>query len=1283
MEKLYQQLQSIEAIIDTVNPKQIQNNPEEVNKYYKQYTQTYNILNSVEELQSNLLKRLFQGKTVNGYLSADYGYGKTATLVYLWHQCQSQEFVAVPPFKLKELNDLIVATYGWLKWYLQAKPEVVQEIKQIYQDCTTQTQEQEALVLAKKHKISETKAFKIVQELKSDTAKVDNVLQFWQASTNCLQSAGFKGLIIFADEIQEFLRTEAVSSVRIQILSDLIKGMRALGSLPIALVLGMPTDPTESAIAEQAGDVIHRMQEQKVSLQLADAYTADFPKKLWKSLCSKFLDETYDSEKLVHPATLDSLAQLCNRKDLTNGPRTTIEVFKRLVNFAKEEQSPYTPLNLIDDYLNGRIQFYGSQQHRINGVLATLEQLPSFYQHPQGQEVMRLLVAFPDGVSKAIAAEFELLNSLQELVNDDELYGLHLIQPKPDRFALVALSQPNTPTVVDKILNRFRQRWFQDWSNSQKQEKAAEIFRTELLPSLFPPANPQQKSNWTWPSGKIWKSDKFGFYTILSGAPERYASQFPGRNLVISVGTDTEKLMRFVPEQPSHLDWRFYLDSSPELLESPQRLTSIAGTGQIDFQLNLARSFQKDYPLSFGLLRQVMAPEECSACTLLSLSHFIYEWLLDNPEVSQTDRERLEHHRQECHQQALRLLFPKVDSQTWSIEGLQGIRGGDTRFIESIFIRKCQALFPNYSSFAYNLRPTLVKYTAILEKMPPAVRRGYQTYRVSKAEFEKVFESKGSSLPSLLSLFKQHQLVAKYELGKKSNEFSWVQFSEHPLELFVRQQLSSNTSLRYETLWKKTSSMGYLREELDTALEWLQLRRYIEWNRGLQQISEAVNQIDSTELLAQVRELQYQTSNLLNVFNDRNLLELDQRLNQIIKDVEENPNDEITLDSLQRQIKREKEYFDTWQQNFRSHLLQKIQDIHEKINLLTRDLWLSRVTSLLETNSGLEPCLNQHRGTLENKVKQFEKEVQQQTQTGNQETQDLLVINQKLQQSQKAWEKLERTQTHLQELVHGLEEWRILARRIEGFQNWLINERRQRYNEFLDRVVTYFDTHGIEALTACQKLKLSWSELEVEICNDRQKRREEFDKQRSQYEAWLQKLNISDAKIEQICHFDEENENLSYQTLRQVFWQHLESWCQKQHEFWKKLERDLLFLEQEYKKEVKRALKRVRSFPEQLSTFMESIANNLDDFKTLDTKLNKLKELQVNGEKIEQEFCSQLYTETDTGISEELTKLLENLRDGASISELKNYTEQDVWEVVKHLYKKGYLEIALFRRNKG
>ncbi|MDY7012185.1 MAG: hypothetical protein SVX43_01075, partial [Cyanobacteriota bacterium] len=733
MKRLLEQLDAIEAIVDTVSPARLESDPQSVRERYQAYARAYKPLERVELFLERLVAEIQAQKPVNGYLSADYGYGKTATLVYLWHSLQQSSIIAVPPFKFRELGDLIAATYGWMKACLQ--PEFHPRIETLYRDYALQSQQAQAVELACKYKLPETKALKIVRELKSDVANTDRVLNFWTDSIPILQEAGFKGLCIFADESQEFLRTEEGASVRIQLLSDLVKGMRALGNIPIALILSMPTSPTESAIEEQASDIIHRMKEQKVCLRLADAYNREFPSYLWEYLRSAFLESESEGEKVLHPATMESLGQLCERKDLSNGPRTVIEIFKRAIRFASERGRSYTPLDLIEDYLAGRVQFYGAQQHRINKAIEVSEQIPAVQKHPNGKEAIELLAIFPDGISDTIAAQFGRLESIEQLAADESLYGSHIVRPTERSFALASIAKPTTPSIVEEIVNRFRQQWLQEWSNERKETVAVMIFRTEIIPLLFSSSRTKQKTNWTWRYPQEWQQDSSGFYNILTGAPERYKAEYPNRSLTLCIGTDRAKLMRFIPPEQTHLDWRFYLQYERgeggtfayKTSLSQQQLTAIAGTNQIDFSLHLGRSFDKKYPTTFGLLSKAIPPQRCSACTLLNLSHYIQNWLLDNSETNQAEKARLEYHRQQCHQYALRLLLPTVQPETWILQGIKNVKGGDSKLVESVFYQINQRLFPNYHSFYSNLHPSLVKYKFALNKVPLAARRGSQS----------------------------------------------------------------------------------------------------------------------------------------------------------------------------------------------------------------------------------------------------------------------------------------------------------------------------------------------------------------------------------------------------------------------------------------------------------------------------------------------------------------------------------------------------------------------------
>ncbi|NEP57252.1 MAG: hypothetical protein F6K31_09540 [Symploca sp. SIO2G7] len=1326
MKRLLEQLDAIEAIIDTVNPAQIEQDASSLANRYQLYARSYNPPDRVQTVRDRLISFIEQGKPVNGYFSADYGYGKTATLVYLWHKCQQNQIMAVPPFKFKELENLMVATYGWIKAHIPTK--FLSEFEELYQRYHLKSQQEQASLLVRDFKISEKKALQIVQQLKTNTIEPDTILNFWQESVILLQKAGKKGLAIFADETQEFLRTEEGSSVRIQILSDLIKGMRALGS-PVALILGMPTVPTESAISEQAGDIIHRMKDQKVSLPLETAYSSEFPIRLWEFLCDQFLDDKRQAAQLAHPATIESLAQLCDRKDLSNGPRTTIEVFKRLVQFVQQNHRPYTPLNLIDDYLAGQVQFYGTGQHRINHTVNTVLQLPSIHKYPQAEQVVKLLAVFPQGLSESVAKDLGLLESLREFVDNDHLYSTHISQLSRERYALTALAQTHTPTIVDKILNQFRQRWFRDWNSSQKQKGAAEIFRSEIMPLLFPPSRSGQKANWTWHYPQKWQEARFGFYNFLTGSPERHYAEFPNRSLVISVGTEPSNLMKFQPPEETHLDWRFYLSYNRETDDDTQKLTAIAGTGQVDFHLQLVRSFAAEYPKSFGLLNKVIPAEQCSACTLLNLSHYIQDWLIKNSEVSKADRERLEQHRRECHQYALRLLFPSATSDNWLIQGLENIQGEETKLVESVFYQKCKILFPNYQSFYNNLRPTLLKYKSALAKVPLAIRRGHQCYCVPKEELESLFETTGSGLPSVLGIFQVNCLISDNKIASKKTDDSQVQFAQHPLEIFMQKKLKTRGKIQMidtirgqqdtqtidvQQLGHEVKRLGYLQEEFEEAVTWLQLRRYVGSNRQSGILYQAIIELDPDVLQGQLNQLRTQVSSLLTAFANQLLLQIDENIKNtetslqgiaatlagdgnldqlnifnlgVVSSDNRQSLAEVALDEVQRTIQALEKQFEEFCSGKYADLNQELGLVKSRLQTLTRDLMLSKVSQPILGNSGLEVCLDDRRRVLEKQVVKLDKECQKLAESIVLDETDLLRLHRQKEECDKLLASYVEAKNHLSGLVAGLEQWRIILTSAEALRDNLTDnsEQLRRYeDEFVDRVVTHFATHEVESFREYELLQRPLIELTEQLQNERRSRREAFTHLIYQYETLLEQISVNQPSLSILCRFDDENRQDSYETLRQVFLDKVHEGCDRILSQWGKLEQDLIFLAQEREQDVTQLLAQVSCSQTQLKESKEKLSSLIEDLAGLEEQVEKVSAIAQEGEKLQVESI-RLQESKDENLTSEEKQLLEKIGSAAnrvSLSQLRQLASESdkIWEQIKTLYRKGHLDIIVNRR---
>lgn len=1285
MKRLLEQLNSIEAIANTVAPAQIEKEPSAVARSYELYAAIYHPIERVKAIKERLIAEISALKPVNGYLSADYGYGKTASLIYLWQECQHQGIVAVPPFKFKELGDLTIATYAWVKLILEReKPKLVSEFENIYRECALKSQQELAAKIASEHKLSEKKALSIVRELNTDTANTDSVLNFWEQTVSLLRRANKKGLAIFADECQEFLRTEEGSSARIQILSDLVKGMRPLQKVPVALILGMPTTPTESAIAEQAGDIIHRMQEQKVVLRLADAYDREFTESLWNFLCDKFLPKGMKSDRLADSSTIESLGQLCERPDLTSGPRTAIEIFRRIVRFAVESDRPYTPLDLMEDYLTGTIQFYGPQEHRINRAINNLEAAIDFPKHPSSKDTIKLLACFPQGVTLEVAKKFGLSNSLKKLAGDVVLTE-YVTQLTKNSFVLREIYPRSQVTAVDKILNQFRQRWFENWNDLQREEKAIKTFLGEIVPLLFPPSKPGQKANWNWRSKNEWQQDRYGFFNFLNGAPERYYAQFPNRSLVIGVGGTNSNLMNFRSPEETHLDFRFYFNYDSQASEKErQSIMAIAGTSQVDFKLQLNRSFGSQYPKSFSLLAKVIPAEKCSVCMLLTLSEHIREWLENEQETDKADRARLEHHRQECHRYALRLLFPNITEEKWKVEGLDGLNGSEIKLVESVFYRKCQTLFPEYRSYYANLHPNLSKYKLALEKLPVAVRRGGQSYQAPKVEFQELFEATGSSLPSLLAIFKQYDLIEEYKIASQTSGKSSIKLARHSLEELIGDRVKKTSKIKVEKLWKTVIKLGYLREEFETAIEWLELRRYIKWERHKKVISSASSTLNFDELKSEWNELRYQIDSIMAAFNGKQIQEIKQEIDNISEFIESDSESEVELDKIRTKVQTYSESMEKFRNEKRSELQSRRKELKSKLVNLTVQLKVSKVSQNFTTNSELEECLNKYRKKLEKEIESIDKSCQKEANLLSEELTDLLKLNEQIEKGDRSLKEYENTGDRLKLLVVGLEKWRLVLSRAESLRESLVNEPEylQDYNEqFLDRVVTHFDKLGIESFLKSEELEIPLDEIEEQIKNKTREERVRFENRLDELDKYLAKIAGSNNFLRGRCKFDNEDVEGSIATLERVFIDKLMACCDEENVALNELEEDLSFIARKGDRDVTSTLEKISSFKTELRQIKDELPSIVNCAEGLKEAIANLKSISERKQKLKPKRKENKLP-TKTRLKKEETKVLNLIAEDdyyQSPSKLYPHLSEgmELGQLLTALYEKGHINILI------
>lgn len=699
-----------------------------------------------------------------------------------------------------------------------------------------------------------------------------------------------------------------------------------------------------------------------------------------------------------------------------------------------------------------------------------------------------------------------------------------------------------------------------------------------------------------------------------------------------------------------------------------------------------------------------MAPEHCSACTLLNLSDYIQDWLNEHPEVSKTDLARLEQHRRECHQYALQLLFPAIKAETWVVQGLENLTGTETRLIESVFYQKCRVAFPRYKSFYNCIGSTLRKYKLALGKVSYSVRRGRELYQIPKEEFEKLFETSGSSLPSFLSILKQSGLISDYKIAAKKEENSYLKFTESFLESFIQKVLSNKGTLiqqdsgygkvniqeiDYQALWQEVKRCGYLQEEFEEAIECLELRRYIESDRQRGIIRQAIAELDSADLNGQLGELKEQVLNLVEAFDENILHELQQRIDDTQAIINAKPDDEIALDKVQRTILACLEKIEGFCSAKGYALQQDLNNIKIQIENFTKDLNISKVNQQLINSSGLEPCLDEYRKILEKPIYRLEKDCQKLSKSLEVNERDILILQKQLKRCQQSLKTYENTKVRLLPLVAGLEQWRIIVARAAILRK-TINDDPNRLkcyeDDFVDRVVSHFHTHNIDGFKDYELLKAPLEEIEQEINSERQLRRDKFNNLLSRCEDLLGQIYFGENDLRKLCRFDDDDLEGSYNTLRLICMKKLKKHSSHKILEWKDLEATLLFLFQERQQDVKNLVSEIRVIKEDLVSQINKLSAVINNLEKLEAWMIELKSLFQRGTDLHEKFI-QLEFHKDENLKDEEKQILNAIsqigESTISISQIRQHTNenQDLWEILKNLYIKGHLEIRLCQRD--
>lgn len=1324
MERLWERLESLQPIVSTVKADDLRQQPEIVRNNYELVASLFYPFESVKrELREPLLRRIKDSKPVIGYVSGDYGYGKTATMVWLWQQCEREGIVAVPPFLFYNWDALINAVAYWLEFRLkERRPDIAEKVSELLDRFRGRAIDELAEEYARRERVHAERAKRIIEDLLRrgmlTLSNPSQVVEFLQEATSLAQEGGYKGLIAFADEVQNFVdrenRHESVEQIRM-----FVHAFRTL-SCPVGVFLGLASR-VEELLHEQAGDMMQRVQDYQAFLQLQGAYTRDFPKQLWKHLCDNYAPEAYE---IFDEAALEALGQICERKDLSNGPRTVIAALRCVASRWQEKQQRYTVWELAGDYENRRIVFEGAEQ-QITTTMRTLLNEPTVQGNPEYQKAIRFLSMFPEGVHVKVAERYRVRKAIEELADAWGFLGTYIYQPQHDFFALTSLSRAKEKVdTLSELLRRFKNRWWHEYAEYHKMQTAKLAFLSFVLPEIFPRRGGGEQGKW---SGHLRSLNEAADVAarkvaeiVLEGTFDGTMMTFPERKIAIAVSDDEQALSRWrTSENDVDLTFRFFLLSQFEDIAG--EIITSRGEPNLDFRLNLDRHYD-DYPSDLELFRDIMLPQNVTAKVLLNLIMFVYAEI-NRRSLTESERGLLETNLlRPAIRHAVQLLFP---------ETMKGIgvtpKGVGQALVEQVFAQKCKELFPDYKPLLTTRQSAndLQRYKTMLlqSKLTRAEKQGRKAVLWTQDELTKNLGVSASQREAVIDRLGDLGLLKVREIQTKEGRRVEVTFTLHPLEqkfqewveefgsetpVTAGRQKRSVKEIAYSELYQRARRWGAYKDEIDAALDLVQARGILE------QVDGKVRQTVAVEDPEAVRQDAEKMRKLLEPLGSHfpdDVRRFEKQIDNVVSlTFSESEGDHEEARRLVGELSATLKEFAVQKAD---QIVREAEDWGRKLRGLQTNLPTKELERKVELSLRIAEWLEDQRRQLQkwlrkvsDELKRIADEVSRVAQTAE-SIKQLEEMKERLERLKSAAEQMQKAKSQADEVtqqvnslrgyVDGFNQWKALAEEADGFRTNLpdrYGDLKEQFDDWQESVMEHFAEQGKEALKDHERFKFGLEELRRELAKRQQGERDAFAKLKEAFEK--QFTAIAEHLLQ--TPYDSADPEGSYERLFNEVMERFNEAFNKLSEFIRQDRSRVTFLRVIRQQNVSELERKVSELDDQLQWLRQELTLEVvKSFRNGDERLPKLCDeirqwISKRGEVQRKIQALDKPQPLEDGVEK---ALMEVLREIVSKQRTGNISLAHVWEAVtrdgkippeqllsliERLYQKGWIEITVSER---
>ncbi len=1108
-----------QAVLSTVNADDLLRNPQKVEGDYQRHVATFVPMGDVSGFVDRLVRRVVKGKTPKGMIVAPYGYGKTSTLAFLWHECEEQDLVAVPPFYCSNLLDILKATYGWLKHRLaHRQPALVKELESAYRKYTAVTVEEMSERYAKEHGLARVTAEGLLQDMLEKGSLVlkltpSNLLFFLDEAATIAGKAGFQGMVILPDEFQQYINKGANLRRTIQEFREFVWGLDTRTNA-MGVIISIP-DTTEGGVIQEHGkDILHRLKKDDLYYRLQDIYAQEFPTQLWDRYGEAFRLGSVAGQ-VIDRHTLRAIGQIIERDDLGEGPRTVVDSFKRAILCHHDQGRSYTPIDLIDDFLESNIRF----QAQTNTIKRVTRQVlnSTVVDTPEKVRAIKLMAAFPRGCPVLVQEDYEAYDAIKAL--SKQAHG-ELMTHLVEGYTLLGLQRGEAPTqTVDVIITRFWRTYDEDELHL---EGAIRAFTGWLLPRFF--QRRRGASSTGWGDLEFVPSVQGSQVALIEGT---FNPRFPHRHLGLQVAYKEENLRPLLQGADVQFDFLFLLGDQ----DAPGRM-ALPRDRTVRFDLNVRQRVRGPLPSDIQKLQEFVNPEFVTPLLMLSLIDYFDRWeQMEETTISESDRSEIDFLITRLLNHTAQMLFNRGVAE--SFEPVLRNVGG--RMLEELFDRRCAALFPDYHTLYVqaHYQKVIDAYVNAMRDMTLKERRGRSPLRDTKEALARrfglgsvaTFENRARN--EYKDLMRIEQWAGRGDAGRAE-----ILLTLHPLEEAILKRLRSSSTQRelngqmVLTLDSNAAAelarpLGYRDEETLLALQLLAARGYARFDMQSKLVYLAQVGPDPAELEGRMRQMLEDVAQVPSeLLSERQVQEFQSTLCDAIERLDEAADDEEELDELEALLvdleQRLGNALSACRESLRQDLNGMVLEVERAVIDLRRASVLDRtvegqVAFVMHLNE-LRQKLSDQRRKLAVRYEVLKEDLKQAiAQAGGGPVAETLTLHQSLQEGTAQRESLAEERQHLSEQTHHLECWITLLQDTDRLFNALERTpdlQRELTREVIPQIRVHLTKQRLGGLDAWETFQAKVRAVEEELEKRRRHGNERFGEVKEEYEAFLRAIDV-------------------------------------------------------------------------------------------------------------------------------------------------------------------------------